>query len=35
MALVEIHEGHDTKVSDYVARILKELKDIMPSGLPP
>ena len=33
-ALVEIHEGHDAEVSDSVARILKEFKDIMPSELP-
>ena len=28
-ALVEIHEGHDAKVLDYVAGILKEFRDIM------
>ena len=33
-ALVEIHEGHDVEVSDYVAVILKEFRDIMPSELP-
>ena len=33
-ALVEIHEGHNVKVFDSVAGILKEFRDIMPSDLP-
>ena len=32
--LVEIHEGHNAEVSDSVARILKEFRDIMPLELP-
>ena len=32
--LVEINEGHDAKVPDFVARILKEFRDIMHSELP-
>ena len=33
-ALVEINEGHDAKVPDSVAGILKEFRDIMHSELP-
>ena len=33
-ALVEIHEGHNAKVFDSMAGILKEFRDIMPSELP-
>ena len=34
MVLVEIHEGHNAKIPDLVAGILKEFRDIMPSELP-
>ena len=34
MALVKINEGHDAEVSDSLAGILKEFRDIMPSELP-
>ena len=34
-ALVEIHEGHDAEVLDFMVVILKEFRDIMPSELPP
>ena len=34
VALVEIHEGHDAEVPDFMVGILKEFKDIMPSKLP-
>ena len=34
VALVEIHEGHDAEVPDFVAGILKEFRDIMPFELP-
>ena len=33
-ALVEINEGHDAEVPDFVAGILKEFRDIMPFELP-
>ena len=33
-ALVKINEGHDAEVSDTVAGILKEFRDIMPFELP-
>ena len=33
-ALVEIHEGHNVEVSDSVAGILNEFRDIMPSKFP-
>ena len=33
-ALVEIHEGHNAKVPNFVVGILKEFNDIMPSDFP-
>ena len=33
-ALVEIHEGHNAEVPDFVVGILKEFRDIMPSNFP-
>ena len=34
VTLVEIHEGHNAEVPNFVAGILKEFRDIMPSDLP-